>query len=88
MVGQTHRHHARDPLRSLALIFVNVSDSVQTADLEFDAGQYSLDASPSLTVTPRTENGPEEPTTEERRFRRSIQLKPYDAIAFEISPGS
>jgi hypothetical protein len=72
----------------LALIFVNVSDSVQTADLEFDAGQYSLDASPSLTVTPRTENGPEEPTTEERRFRRSIQLKPYDAIAFEISPGS
>jgi len=70
----------------VALIFVNVSDSAQTAQLEFDADQYRLDRSPSLLVTPRTESGPGETTPEERTFRRTIQLKPHDAVAFEISP--
>jgi len=71
----------------LALIFVNVSDAAQSAELDFDAGQYDLDGSPFLTVTPRTEDGAGEPVREKKRFLRSIKLKPHDAIAFEISPG-
>jgi len=72
----------------LALIFVNVSGEAQEAQLEFDADRYGLGKSPFLTVIARTENGAGEPAREDRRFRRGIELKPHDAVAFEISPGA
>lgn len=70
----------------LALIFVNVSDDEQNAELVFDADGYGLAQSPHLTVSPRTESGPDEPSREERRFQRTLNLKPYDALALEICP--
>lgn len=70
----------------LALIFVNVSDDEQTADLVFDADGYGLPQSSHLTVTPRTEGGPDEASREERHFQRTIRLKPHDALALEIRP--
>lgn len=68
----------------LALIFVNVSDAEQSAELDFDGEGYGLPKSPHLTVTPRTEGGPGEAVREERRFQRTIHLKPHDALALEI----
>jgi hypothetical protein len=70
----------------LALIFVNVSDAEQGAELDFDAEGYGLPKSPHLTVTPRTEGGPGEAVREERRFQRAIHLKPHEALALEICP--
>ncbi len=72
----------------LALIFVNVSDQAQEAQLEFDADKYGLADSAALLVTSRTETAAAaEPDQEKRRFRRLIRLKPHDALALKIATG-
>jgi hypothetical protein len=71
----------------LAVVFVNVSDDEQSAELDLDSNRYGLAESPYLTVTPRTESGLGESVREERRFQRTIHLKLHDALALEIRAG-
>ncbi len=74
--------------RRLALIFVNVSDESQEAQLEFDAGEYGLQSSQFLLVSARTESGAAKAAREGKRFERRIKLKPQGALALEISPAT
>jgi len=70
------------------LIFVNVSDESQEAQLEFDAGEYGLQSSQFLLVSARTESGAAKAAREGKRFERRIKLKPQGALALEISPAT
>jgi len=69
----------------LALLFINVADEELQAELVFDGPAYGFPADATLTVTPRTEEGPGQPTTEPASFRRTIALAPHQALALEVS---
>jgi len=71
---------------NLALIFVNVTDQPLSAVLKFDGTVYGFGEGDTLSVTPRTEDGPGQPVTKPCVFEQSIELEPYAALAYEIAP--
>jgi hypothetical protein len=70
----------------LALLFANVLEKEQSVELVFDGAAYGLKPGAALSVTPRTEAGPQAPAAENTSFRRRITLGAYEVLALEIAP--